>query len=165
MAPETSPLQPASSSRYTGSAFDLPLLTPVKPPRFAGRAASTDPGNSRASALRIRPVPGFFSRANSVGSKDPDYFSLFLTQPAKLNLAFRNASRDNSIKISVLNRRGNVIKFSGQRLVRFVAPGVYRLQLEGVAPGRYFVELKTASKLARYRLSVTTQILTPPSVP
>lgn len=144
----------ALENSSSGSAF-----RPIRMPQFAGRATRSEPGGNLKTAQLIKPIPGAFKRADTVGKGDRDLFKAVLTTAAKVDISFRNKSLV-PIRLSILDSQGKVLRFGGQSLKQAVGRGTFVQSLTGVLPGTYFIQLTAkANTPAKYRLRLITTSL------
>lgn len=125
--------------------------------RTVARASQREPGGTLASALRVRPIPGAFNRQDSVSRSDRDLYRLVVQNPSTAQIVFRKSGAP-TVQLAVLNARGRVLRFGGQKLSFPVLAGVRRFSLAGLLPSTYFVRVSTASSATvnyRLRLSVS----------
>ncbi|GAB4476472.1 MAG: hypothetical protein OHK0037_38100 [Elainellaceae cyanobacterium] len=123
--------------------------------RTAARASQQEPGGTLASALRVRPIPGKFNQRDSVSRSDLDLYRLVVNNPSTAQIVFRK-SGSPAVQLQVLNARGRVLKFGGQKLSFSVLAGVRKFSLNGIMPSTYFVRVSTASSTTvNYRLRLT----------
>ncbi|GAB4144594.1 MAG: hypothetical protein Fur0046_22020 [Cyanobacteria bacterium J069] len=122
--------------------------------RTAARASQKEPGGTLKSALRVRPLPGTFNRRDSTSRSDLDLYRLVVRNPSTADIVFRKGG-SQGVQLAVLNARGKVLTFGGQKLSTTVLTGVRRFSLSGILPGTYFVRVSTPSQSAvKYRLRI-----------
>ncbi|MFQ3615724.1 MAG: hypothetical protein SNJ57_11360 [Cyanobacteriota bacterium] len=125
--------------------------------RTAARASQQEPGGTLASALRVRPIPGRFNRQDLVSRSDRDLYRLVVKNPSTAQIVFRKSGAP-TVQLAVLNARGRVLRFGGQKLAFPVLAGVRKFSLTGLMPSTYFVRVSTASSASvnyRLRLNVS----------
>ena len=161
MVPSKNPVKSSASAAFgSPEIFNLSLREST---RFAGRATKSEPGGKLKTAQGIRPIPGAFKRADSVGKGDRDLFRAVVTTAAKVDISFNNRA-STPITLSVLDSRGKVIGFGGQRLTRAVGRGTFVQSLTGVLPGTYFIRLAaTSTTPSKYRIRVVSTALSVPT--
>lgn len=127
--------------------------------RTVARASQREPGGTLTSALRVRPIPGAFNRQDSVSRSDRDLYRLVVKNPSTAQIVFRKSGAP-TVQLAVLNARGRVLRFGGQKLSFPVLAGVRRFSLTGILPGTYFVRVSTAfSAPVNYRLRLSVSNL------
>jgi hypothetical protein len=156
-----SAISPSFSSPLNSRSNDE--MVTRKDTRFAGRATRSEPGGNLKSAQVVRPIPGAFKRADTVGKGDRDVFKAVFTSTAQVDISFRNKAF-TPITLSILDSQGKVINFGGQSLSQAVGRGTFVQSLTGVLPGTYFIRLVAKAKTpAKYRINITTASLSVPT--
>lgn len=154
--------QPLRSSIPQGRSLSAPVKSSplaALTVRTAARASQQEPGGTLGSALRVRPIPGKFNRRDSVSRSDLDLYRLVVNNPSTVQIAFRKTGSP-TVRLQVLNARGRVLRFGGQKLSFSVLAGVRKFSLSGIMPSTYFVRVSTASSTTvNYRLRLTVSDL------
>lgn len=122
------------------------------------RAASADPGNSLGKALTIRLRSNRFSYTNTVARRDPDFFKLVLTRTSTVRLGWQNRSLTTPIFGAVLDARGRIATYDGERLFEDIAPQQRGAAIYSrVPPGTYYIRVTNRGGSALYSVNLQVQ--------
>lgn len=152
--------QPLKSNLFANRSLSVPARSSplaALSVRTVARASQQEPGGTLGSALRVRPIPGRFNRLDSVSRSDRDLYRLVVKNPSTMQIVFRKSGAP-TVQLAVLNARGRVLRFGGQKLSFPVLAGVRKFSLTGLMPSTYFVRVSTASSATvnyRLRLNVS----------
>lgn len=123
--------------------------------RAIRRAASSDPGNTRAKALDVGTFPPRlrFAKADATGQNDPDYYRVTLTSSGKAKLLFQNLS-NTAISGAIFDARGQIVYAEdGEALAGSIAAGRQIALVADAPKGVYYVRVTSSGQNNRYRFT------------
>lgn len=110
------------------------------------RLSNTDPGDRLSTAQNLGSLNrSSVQRSGTVGSRDLDFFKFRVDRSTPFTARLRNQSFNEPIAFSLLDRRGNVVRYNGNYQFRNVDAGATDDLSLNLPAGEYYLRLQSAN--------------------